>query len=1302
MSSVASLYDSSSVGASQTSSIVITEQLSNKQIKAQDAEDAYSFKSDYSLLKDETNHNKKRTYACTHTFVFNNATLRGGLRAGDIKNEGKVEGMEECVEMCCKTPECNVAMLVNETCYIVACFNKKSCEAVPNKQTRDHTKVAYVARSKGETELIKQLISHTETSKTDDSANKTKVGKLSENKDFPTAGVSIKQGSCIRSPILRNVRFKLGKHSGDFKSVGKVRNVDRCVASCCKERACNAIFMLGSRCHLVSCSNEQDCQTVEAKSEFYKPTVVYLARNKAEVAYFFKLIPKELLGKYEGNSTGSVNTTTDEDDLAIRRSNLERAEGNSSMGSSNSKTSSVDVTVASNTTLQAPNVFPTLQEPTTYNAIEWFECCSNINSNTRVIECLLFCAKRNGRHCKSYRDRNPETGIIKGLPVLEELSGTVSIVNVKVASKPTLTPSNLPRTLEELSASLSNVNDAATSNPTLTSSNVFSTLQELPTSFSSSQHVAATSTPKLESSSVSPNTQKLILFSSIKVTVTSNQTLTSSELSTSFSSQHITVTSTPKLQSVTTSLLSTLRSPLLTSNVTNIPWRSSAFTAMKEERGVKTNGLKNESTDLYTKHYLPQKNPFGHKTSLAKVITTPSPSMKSSVQAQLQMTVSNFSKSTGNFSQLSEFMARTNTSQVKLSVVQSEASTILSSTALTPKIPSSDDSFDHSSIHPSSSISIITHGNHSNDFKSIQNKTYVIESTERHLFDEHKRGDIALLRTTSVSHKSSGILPHSRNSSSVASHFKDAPSGTRKQQLTALNPTKTSFQSSLLSKSNNSVNASTVRTVLQLSDLSKVMAAANSTLYGPLFMQPSPTTRNSGKSPISRSLLRASPFVVRPQDISTSAVPSLTTGKVPFSLSSIRGKITSQTSRSRSLVLRPSPTRHTLGLLRTKSAYRPSSAEEINVKSITTLPKLATGRIGTSLASSSSQSVLTKTPRSSITLSTSSKVITGVNAGILIPTPSTNLAHETNSVKKLRIPLTAPHISYTPNSPTISRIEKLSSLSKGTTNANDAPSSNAERKILSSVARTLPSSGIWTPSLLAMSSRLSSRVAPKSIYSGKKTNISSSHQTGSSVIAKPRLVSASLPQNISPPRHFNMDTSALNNISVRELETILAPLHRTLNTTSLNIAAHPSKTDRHVSIETEQLVPSSSKLLRHSEPIKTLLEVDSSVTLPGMKHNQTSSSLHKAQDLIQSLQDYLSSLTSKREAIPRNGKRPYSEQQNVSNNSDEAHRVDRIVKELRSNFPDVPIIQALNHSVLSVLSNTSRNASDLITVKTAD
>ncbi|KAJ7382505.1 hypothetical protein OS493_034668 [Desmophyllum pertusum] len=370
MSSVASLYDSSSVGASQTSSIIITKQLSNKQIKAQGASasisvnsiyrtpsppltdssvnfkpssssiskdykllshslsfstplatsrnkteaatlptansaniknennvsavppEAYSFKSDYSLLKDETNHNKKRTYACTHTFVFNNATLRGGLRAGDIKNEGKVEGMEECVEMCCKTPECNVAMLVNETCYIVACFNKKSCEAVPNKQTRDHTKVAYVARSKGETELIKQLISHTETSKTDDSANKTKVGKLSENKDFPTAGVSIKQGSCIRSPILRNVRFKLGKHSGDFKSVGKVRNVDRCVASCCKERACNAIFMLGSRCHLVSCSNEQDCQTVEAKSEFYKPTVVYLARNKAEVAYFFKLIPR--------------------------------------------------------------------------------------------------------------------------------------------------------------------------------------------------------------------------------------------------------------------------------------------------------------------------------------------------------------------------------------------------------------------------------------------------------------------------------------------------------------------------------------------------------------------------------------------------------------------------------------------------------------------------------------------------------------------------------------------------------------------------------------------------------------------------------------------------------------------------------------------------------------------------------------------------------------------------------------------------------------------------------------------------
>ena len=286
---------------------------------SQEPSGEFPFLSDYSLLNERKNQNRKRSYSCTHTFVFNNSTLRGGLQAGDVKNEGKVEGMEECVEICCKTAECNVAFLLTETCYILACTNKKSCEAIPVKDTgsKVNSKVAYVARSKTETQFIKKLISHHETIKGNDLHNYRTASNKSRH-ELPI----VKQGSCIRSPILRDVRFKLGMRAGDFKSVGTVTGVDECVALCCKANACNAIFMLRSRCYLVSCSSEHDCQTVAAKSEFYKPTVVYLARNRIEAGYFLKLIPKELLNKIQAD--GTIDITSYKDEPAIRRSQLGR------------------------------------------------------------------------------------------------------------------------------------------------------------------------------------------------------------------------------------------------------------------------------------------------------------------------------------------------------------------------------------------------------------------------------------------------------------------------------------------------------------------------------------------------------------------------------------------------------------------------------------------------------------------------------------------------------------------------------------------------------------------------------------------------------------------------------------------------------------------------------------------------------------------------------------------------------------------------------------------------------------------
>lgn len=1306
--------------------------------------EGYSFKSDYSLLKGRANHKTKRTYACTHTFVFNNATLRGGLKAGDVKNEGKVEGMEECVEMCCKTPECNVALLLRENCYIVACFNKESCEAVPAKQTRGRTKVAYVARSKDETELIKQLISHRETSKTNvSSTNTTKGSKPTRNKDFQSADVAIRQGSCFRSPILRDVRFKLGRHAGDFKSVGIVRNVDRCVALCCKERACNAIFMLGSRCHLVSCSSEQDCQTVEAKSKFYNPTVVYLARSKVEVAYFFKLIPKEVLEKYQNNATVAVDGSTDEDESAIRRSQLERPEGNVSIGMSYSQRRSAKVTEAS----KSPNVLTTLQDVT---------------------------------------------------PSLSSLS-------VSVTLQPTLQSSKIVSTPKTMTAVLRSVSLTATVGaiPRLDSSMADST-RKIVTPLTSLE-ATANFKPTTESSNtyVVPQEPSSSLSSfSVTHTLTSSTTLTIPNVFASPQEhrkslyQHGVATSNANAKTVTTSVLN----PVLLSNVTNMSLRPLTTTTI-DRRGNESSEFKtNTRSGLSAKHYSSHEFPLEEKLTMAYTTATPTPHVKSSIKAQLNMVVTDITKSTDTVSQPRESITRVNVSRIKSPVAQVEASKIRSSARLMPMMSNVPGTFAHSrsdetiatahvakkddvnimitklammsstnpsvsfafasnyhhstanlaTIHPTlalartevqtfpaslarhistvsfqsgartltgahqqngnsneswrhmsqadstttvitsdvpsgdlranSSTSLILHSKKSSDVASIENKTSSVESTGWHFIKEHKRGDIAMLGTSAFQ-KSHWRLSHSLILSSFVFQI-NATAGTGKHQLMSVDKPKLAnqksvFQSSLLPISGNSENSSTAQTLLLGTSDSKGMVMTRSKLNGPHYIQLSPTTRSRRSSSTSELLLRESPFTgLRIQSILTLAAPPLTSSQVLFSSISIQRAITHVISPNRS-----ASTSHTLEITRTYSAYTPSSAQRINATTISTLPAVATEHMKTPLPASSIQSVLPKTSRLSFTLSTllhSSNVVT-----VVMPTtaPGSKLLKRTNSVNDPRLILTVPHITYTLTSLTVSRIKNISYTLEGHIATKGALSSSAEKQspssttknsLLSSTTRTipLPASSFKLISKVPSRYRFESTVRSRGIFR-TSSSVQPHLSTTTYASTKISIASASLPRNVSSPPHSHMDDSAVSQSSRGEF----------------------------VSKETVHLSHSASQLLHHSKLIKTSLEVDKSVAMPPGNQNQTSSSLPKASDLLQSLQGFISNVASMQEAIPRTGRTQDSKKRNISHDSYQAHQIDEILKTLRSNFPNIRQIKALNQSVLMLVSKTSRNASDLMSVK---
>lgn len=52
----------------------------------------------------------------------------------------------------------------------------------------------------------------------------------------------------------------MGIHSGKFKSLGRVDNMEDCIEMCCKEKDVDAAFLLGKLCYSVKCYNSDLCQ----------------------------------------------------------------------------------------------------------------------------------------------------------------------------------------------------------------------------------------------------------------------------------------------------------------------------------------------------------------------------------------------------------------------------------------------------------------------------------------------------------------------------------------------------------------------------------------------------------------------------------------------------------------------------------------------------------------------------------------------------------------------------------------------------------------------------------------------------------------------------------------------------------------------------------------------------------------------------------------------------------------------------------------------------------------------------------
>lgn len=83
---------------------------------------------------------------CVSTRIKVGATLRGGMKAGNFTDVGIVEDAKVCVNLCCVSETCNVAMMVNERCFLVSCFSTKLCQMTRSLTSLYQSSLAYIQR----------------------------------------------------------------------------------------------------------------------------------------------------------------------------------------------------------------------------------------------------------------------------------------------------------------------------------------------------------------------------------------------------------------------------------------------------------------------------------------------------------------------------------------------------------------------------------------------------------------------------------------------------------------------------------------------------------------------------------------------------------------------------------------------------------------------------------------------------------------------------------------------------------------------------------------------------------------------------------------------------------------------------------------------------------------------------------------------------------------------------------------------------------------------------------------------------
>lgn len=205
-----------------------------------------------------------RPSTCQARKIYNNATLLGGMRAGNYTPLGKATHLQDCIGRACDLNEGHVALMLGQYCYSVMCHNERICQTIPAKPTHLKPKVAYLAWTQ---EPIEQ----------DTITNMAESDFFVNHKRYPR---------CKRSHIMYNHTLKGGLRAGNFSMLAAVDDIEVCAALCCEEKYCDLALMIGDNCYAGDCASPELCSAVPVPpGSAQKSQIAYITapgRKKAE------------------------------------------------------------------------------------------------------------------------------------------------------------------------------------------------------------------------------------------------------------------------------------------------------------------------------------------------------------------------------------------------------------------------------------------------------------------------------------------------------------------------------------------------------------------------------------------------------------------------------------------------------------------------------------------------------------------------------------------------------------------------------------------------------------------------------------------------------------------------------------------------------------------------------------------------------------------------------------------------------------------------------------------------------------